>query len=157
VKLSPEGEVLLKGGQVFGGYWRNEAATREAFTEDGWFRTGDVGEIGDDRTLAIRGRIKELIITGGFNVYPREVELVLEEHPGVAEVAVAGVPSERWGEEVTAFVVPAGDRPAPDELIEFARDRLATYKAPRRVVFVDALPRNAMGKVERGKLAAWKS
>ncbi|HEV2477647.1 MAG TPA: AMP-binding protein, partial [Candidatus Dormibacteraeota bacterium] len=121
VHLGERDEVQLKGGQVFSGYWRNPHATQEAFTEDGWFRTGDVGEIGDDGSLAIRGRIKELIITGGFNVYPREVELVLEEHPSVHEVAVCGVPSEKWGEEVTAFVVPSGTVPLTEhEVIAFA-------------------------------------
>jgi malonyl-CoA/methylmalonyl-CoA synthetase len=153
VKLGDKDEVLLKGGQVFKGYWRNEAATREAFTADGFFKTADVGEIGEDGTLAIRGRLKELIISGGFNVYPREVEIVLESHPAVEEVAVAGMPSEAWGEEVTAFVVPSKKQPlVEDELIAFARERLATYKCPRRVVVVDSLPRNAMGKVERSRL-----
>src|SRR6266852_9187605 len=146
VKLGELDEVLLKGGQVFSGYWRNPQATNEAFTSDGFFRTGDVGEIGGDGTLAIRGRIKERIITGGFNVYPREVELVLEEHPAVHEVAVAGVPSEKWGEEVTAFVVPSASHPLDEtELIAFAHERLASYKCPKRVVKVDTLPRNAMG------------
>jgi malonyl-CoA/methylmalonyl-CoA synthetase len=154
-KLGELDEVLLKGGQVFRGYWRNPTATEEAFTGDGFFRTGDIGEIGDDGTLAIRGRLKELIITGGFNVYPREVELVLETHPEVEEVAVAGVPSEAWGEEVTAFVIPKrrGELIESD-LIAFARERLATYKCPRRIVVVETLPRNAMGKIERSKLKA---
>jgi malonyl-CoA/methylmalonyl-CoA synthetase len=155
VRLGELDEVLLKGGQVFSGYWRNPQATREAFTDDGFFRTGDVGEIGEDGTLAIRGRIKELIITGGFNVYPREVELVLEAHPAVQEVAVAGVPSEKWGEEVTAFVVPSGSEPLIEsELIAFAQERLASYKCPKRVVKIDTLPRNAMGKVQRSVLTS---
>ena len=155
VSLGENDEVLLKGGQVFKGYWRNPQATAEAFTADGFFRTGDVGEIGQDGTLAIRGRLKELIISGGFNVYPREVELVLETHPGVEEVAVAGVPSEAWGEEVTAYVVPSKSNEFVEgELIAFARERLATYKCPRHVVVLDRLPRNAMGKVERSKLGA---
>ena len=155
VRLGELDEVLLKGGQVFTGYWRNPQATAEAFTADGFFRTGDVGEIGDDGTLAIRGRIKELIITGGFNVYPREVELVLETHPAVQEVAVAGVPSDRWGEEVTAFVVPSGQGDLVEsEIIAFANERLASYKCPKRVVAVDKLPRNAMGKVQRSVLTA---
>src|SRR5438874_5029706 len=155
VKLGEAGEVLLKGGQVFQSYWRNPQATEEAFTPDGFFRTGDVGEIGEDLTLAIRGRIKELIITGGFNVYPREVELVLEAHPAVHEVAVAGVPSERWGEEVTAFVVPSGSQPLVEsDLIAFAQERLASYKCPKRVVKIDTLPRNAMGKVQRSVLTS---
>jgi malonyl-CoA/methylmalonyl-CoA synthetase len=154
VKLGEAGEVQLKGGQVFSGYWRNEKATEESFTPDGFFKTGDVGEIDKDGSLAIRGRIKELIITGGFNVYPREVELVLEEHPSVHEVAVAGVPSEKWGEEVTAYVVPSGSAPLVEkELIAFAHDRLAAYKCPKRVVTVKELPRNAMGKVQRSLLA----
>src|SRR5438270_364921 len=155
VKLGQRDEVRLKGGQVFSGYWRNPQATTEAFTDDGFFRTGDVGEIGEDGTLAIRGRIKELIITGGFNVYPREVELVLEAHPAVQEVAVAGVPREMWGEEVTAFVVPSGSEPLIEsELIAFAQERLASYKCPKRVVKIDRLPRNAMGKVQRSVLTS---
>jgi malonyl-CoA/methylmalonyl-CoA synthetase len=154
VRLGELDEVQLKGGQVFKGYWRNPTATEEAFTDDGFFRTGDVGEIGGDGTLAIRGRLKELIISGGFNVYPREVELVLETHPAVDEVAVAGVPSDAWGEEVTAYVVPSKPAKIDErELIAFARERLAAYKCPRRVVVVEKLPRNAMGKIERSKLA----
>jgi len=151
VRLGEQDEVQLKGGQVFGGYWRNSRATREAFV-DGWFKTGDVGELDAEGSLAIRGRLKELIISGGFNVYPREVELVLEAHPGVAEVAVVGLPSESWGEEVTAFVVPALERPTESELIGFAQERLAKFKCPRSVRFVEALPRNAMGKVQRSQL-----
>jgi malonyl-CoA/methylmalonyl-CoA synthetase len=155
LRLGELDEVLLKGGQVFKGYWRNPQATAEAFTSDGFFRTGDVGEIGDDGTLAIRGRLKELIITGGFNVYPREVELVLETHPAVQEVAVAGVPSDKWGEEVTAFVVASGATPLVEsELIAFAHERLAAYKCPKRVVALEKLPRNAMGKVQRSVLTA---
>src|SRR5438876_3622976 len=143
-------EVQLKGGQVFKGYWRNPAASADVFSE-GWFRTGDIGEIVKDGTLAIRGRIKELIISGGYNVYPREVEMVLEQHPAVAEVAVAGMPAERWGEEVTAFVV-ARTPVDEQELIAFARERMATYKCPRAVRFIDVIPRNAMGKIDRSRL-----
>ena len=153
MRLGELDEVLLRGGQVFSGYWRNPQATAEAFTPDGFFLTGDVGEIGEDGTLAIRGRIKELIITGGFNVYPREVELVLEAHPAVQEVAVAGVPSDKWGEEVTAYVVPSPSaRLVESELIAFAQERLASYKCPKRVITLDRLPRNAMGKVQRSLL-----
>jgi malonyl-CoA/methylmalonyl-CoA synthetase len=145
----------LRGPQVFGGYWADPAATREAFTADGWFRTGDIGRV-DPATghLAIRGRIKEMIISGGMNVYPREVELVLEEHPAVAEAAVAGLPHERWGEQVTAWVVPRPghtvDEPA---LIAHTRAALSAYKCPKRVFALDALPRNAVGKVVRAALA----
>src|SRR5438128_1156532 len=150
VRLGEQDEVQLKGGQVFNGYWRNAAASADVFV-DGWFRTGDIGEIAGDGSLAIRGRIKELIISGGYNVYPREVEMVLEQHPAVAEVAVAGLPSERWGEEVTAFVVTRSQVQAED-LITSARDRLAMYKCPRAVHFIESIPRNAMGKIDRSKL-----
>src|SRR5256714_5734260 len=150
VRLGDQDEVQLKGGQGFRGYWRNAAASTDAFT-DGWFRTGDVGEIAEDGTLAIRGRIKELIISGGYNVYPREVEMILEQHPAVVEVAVAGLPSDRWGEEVTAFVVARSPLDA-QELIAYTRERLSTYKCPRVVRFIDSIPRNAMGKVDRSQL-----
>jgi acyl-CoA synthetase (AMP-forming)/AMP-acid ligase II len=152
IHLGEGDEVLLRGGQVFSGYLENREASQEAL-RDGWLHTGDVGEIGADGSLAIRGRIKEMIISGGFNVYPREVELVLETHPAVSEVAVAGVPSERWGEEVTAYVVAAAAVEG-EELMAYARERLAPYKCPRRVVFLEALPRNAMGKVQRSALGA---
>src|SRR5438094_2415090 len=150
VRLGDQDEVQLKGGQVFKGYWRNAAASADVFV-DGWFRTGDIGEIAADGSLAIRGRIKELIISGGYNVYPREVEMVLEQHPAVAEVAVGRLPSARWGQQVRAFVVA---RTAVDgqELISFARERLATYKCPRAVRFIEAIPRNAMAKIDRSKL-----
>jgi malonyl-CoA/methylmalonyl-CoA synthetase len=148
-----QGEILVRGPQVFEGYWRRPDATAEALTPDGWFRTGDLGRIDPaDGSLEISGRSKELIISGGLNVYPREVEAVLEEHPAVAGVAVAGVPSERWGEEVVAFVVPAGELDA-DGLIAHCRERLSAYKCPKRVVALDELPVNRMGKVRRDALA----
>jgi malonyl-CoA/methylmalonyl-CoA synthetase len=145
------GEILLRGPNVFPGYWRREDATRAAFT-DGWFRSGDVGELDADGYLSIVGRAKELIISGGFNVYPREVEDVLLAHPAVAEVAVVGEPSDEWGELVVAVVVPTGEPPSEAELLAHAARDLAPYKQPRRVRFVDALPRNALGKVLRHEL-----
>ncbi|MGH3230053.1 MAG: class I adenylate-forming enzyme family protein [Streptosporangiaceae bacterium] len=149
-----DGEIQLRGPQVFPGYWHDPAATRAAFTPDGWFRTGDIGAV-DPATghLRIKGRTKEIIITGGLNVYPREVEIVLEEHPSVAEAAVAGVPDERWGEQVTAWVVMRDGR-AFDEaaLIAYVRERLAGYKCPKRVFRRAALPRNHMGKIVRSAL-----
>ena len=148
-----EGEILLRGPNVFAGYWRNAAATEEAMI-DGWFRSGDLASRAADGYLSIVGRSKELIISGGFNVYPREVEEVLLAHPAVAEVAVAGTPSEEWGEIVTAYVVPRGPAPDPAELLAHARAHLAPYKAPRLVHLVSALPRNALGKVVRSRLAA---
>jgi malonyl-CoA/methylmalonyl-CoA synthetase len=146
------GEILVRGPQVFAGYWRRPDATKEALTGDGWFRTGDLGRLDDDGSLEITGRSKELIISGGLNVYPREVEAALEGHPAVAQVAVAGVPSERWGEEVVAFVVPACDLDG-DALIAHCRERLSSYKCPKRVVALDELPVNRMGKVRRDALA----
>ena len=140
------GEVEVHGPTVFGGYWRRPDATAESFTGDGWFRTGDIGELDEAGYLRIAGRTKELIITGGYNVYPREVEEALRAHPGVADVAVAGRPSDRWGETVTAWVVPAADVTA-DALLAFARTSLAPYKCPKDIRFLPTLPRNALGKV----------
>ncbi len=147
------GEIRLKGPSVFGGYWRRDDATRSAF-HAGWFSTGDLGAFDDDGYLRILGRSKELIISGGYNVYPREVEEVLLGHPAVSEVAVVGTPSDEWGETVTAYVVPAGEALSVDELIAFAAGQLAAYKRPRIVRFVDTLPRNAMGKVVKHELPA---
>ena len=149
-----DGEIQVRGPQVFTGYWNDPAASAAAFTADGWFRTGDIGAV-EPATghLVIRGRTKEMIITGGLNVYPREVEIALESHPSVAEAAVAGVADERWGERVTAWVVP-GDGYGFDEaaLIAHARTLLAGYKCPKRVFRVAALPRNQLGKIIRSAL-----
>jgi malonyl-CoA/methylmalonyl-CoA synthetase len=145
-----DGEILVRGPNVFPGYWQRPDATAEAF-RDGWFATGDLGAFDDDGYLRILGRAKELIITGGFNVYPREVEEVLLGHPGVAEAAVVGTPSDEWGEVVTAYIVPAGAL-AANELTDYAAARLAGYKRPRIVRFVDTLPRNALGKVVKHEL-----
>jgi malonyl-CoA/methylmalonyl-CoA synthetase len=156
VRLDAAGEVLLRGPNVFDGYFEREAATAEAFRDLGdgggtWFVTGDLGE-DVDGYLVIRGRSKELIISGGFNVYPTEVEDVLVRCPGVAEVAVTGTPSDEWGEVVTAWVVPDGTPPTVESLRAHCDGRLASYKQPRVVRVVDALPRNALGKVVRSTL-----
>jgi malonyl-CoA/methylmalonyl-CoA synthetase len=150
-----DGEIVVRGPQVFAGYRGLSAATAEAFHPGGWFRTGDVGRLSPGTGyLQITGRIRELIISGGMNVYPREVELALESHPSVARAAVVGVPSERWGEEVVAAVVPSGrgEPPRGDHLVEFARARLAPYKCPKRLLVVADLPVNAMGKVVAGEV-----
>ena len=149
-----DGEIQLRGPQVFGGYWGDPAATAAAFTADGWFRTGDVGAVEEaSGHLVIRGRIKELIISGGLNVYPREVEAALESHPAVAEAAVAAVPHPRWGEQVTAWVVPRpGATADAAALIAHARTQLAAYKCPKQVFQVTALPRTALGKLNRRAL-----
>jgi acyl-CoA synthetase (AMP-forming)/AMP-acid ligase II len=151
-----DGEIQLRGPQVFGGYWADPAATAAAFTADGWFRTGDIGTVEETTGhLVIRGRAKELIISGGLNVYPREVELALESHPAVAEAAVAALPHRRWGEQVTAWVVlrPGREFSEPD-LIAHARTRLAGYKCPKQVFLVAGLPRNPLGKLDRRALTA---
>jgi malonyl-CoA/methylmalonyl-CoA synthetase len=148
----PSGEILLRGPNVFPGYWNRPDATRDSFTDDGWFHSGDIGAHDPDGYLRIVGRAKELIISGGYNVYPREVEDALLEHPGVREVAVIGEPSPEWGERVVAVVVPEAPVPDPDDLLTFAANLLAPYKRPRSVRFVDALPRNALGKVVRAEL-----
>jgi malonyl-CoA/methylmalonyl-CoA synthetase len=152
LRLDDGGEILVRGPSVFSGYWENPAATEAAFADQGWFRTGDIGELDGDGYLRIVGRAKELIITGGLNVYPREVEEVLATHPAVAEVAVAGLPDDEWGEVVTAFVVPAGASPDPSDILAHAAGQLAAFKRPRAVRFVESLPRNALGKILRHEL-----
>lgn len=147
------GEIWVRGPNVFGGYWRNEEATRAALTADGWLRTGDIAVVDDDGWLYIVDRAKDLIIVSGFNVYPAEVEEVLLEHPGVAAVAVVGVSHPHTGESVKAFVVPeAGRLIDEDELIDFCGSRLARYKCPTKVMFVESLPHGVAGKVLRRAL-----
>jgi len=145
------GEILVKGPAVFAGYWERPAATEAAFA-GGWFRTGDLAVV-EDGYVRIFGRGTDLIISGGYNVYPAEVEDVLLGYPGVAEVAVTGTPSDEWGETVTAWVVGDGVSPVDlDGLKAFAAGLLAPYKRPRLVRVVDGLPRNSMGKVQRSQL-----
>jgi malonyl-CoA/methylmalonyl-CoA synthetase len=141
------GEIEVRGPHVFPGYYNQPEATRESFGEDGWFRTGDLGYVDEDGYFVISGRKKELIITGGYNVHPRELEEVLEGCPGVAEVAVVGLPDPEFGEKVTAAVVRDDPALTGERVVAFCREDLAGYKKPRRVEFVDALPRNALGKV----------
>ncbi|MBA3788521.1 MAG: long-chain fatty acid--CoA ligase [Actinobacteria bacterium] len=145
-----EGELVVRGPNVFAGYWRNPEATAAAFA-NGWLLTGDVAIRDDEGDYRIVGRLKEMVISGGENVYPAELESVLHEHPAVAEAAVLGVPDERWGEACVAFVV-LGAEASEDELLAFCRERLAKFKVPREVRFVGELPRNAMGKVVKGEL-----
>jgi malonyl-CoA/methylmalonyl-CoA synthetase len=153
LRLDPDtSEIQVQGPNVFAGYLDRPDANADAFTADGWFRTGDIGAIDDDGYLAIVGRAKELIISGGYNVYPREVEDVLRDHPSVRDAAVVGVPSEEWGEVVTAFVE-ADDSFDAESILAFAAEQLAPYKKPRSVHRVDALPRNGMGKVQREQLS----
>ena len=135
------------------GYFGNEAATRDVLDDDGWLRTGDVARRDAQGFLFVVDRLKDMIITGGENVYSVEVEQVLSAHPDLAEVAVIGLSHEYWGEQVTAVVVPRVDRqPTADDLVAFARASLGGYKVPKRVVFAEALPKNVSGKVLKAQL-----
>jgi long-chain acyl-CoA synthetase len=148
-----EGELLIRGPQVFSGYWQRPEETEDALLEGGWFRTGDIVSVDKDHFVTIRDRIKELIITGGFNVSPSEVEDVLFDFPGLADVSVVGLPRPGGGEDVVAAVVPApGTTVDPEALLAFARHHLAAYKVPRRVVVLDDLPRSLIGKVLRREI-----
>ena len=149
-----EGEICLRGPQIFSGYLDDAAATAAAFWPNGWFRTGDLGRWEHDR-LVITGRLKELIISGGMNVAPLEVEIVLEQLPSISEAAVCGIPSERWGEQVAAWVVPTepGDALDADGIINHCHSQLASYKCPKQVFVVRKLPRNGMGKIVRSSLS----
>jgi acyl-CoA synthetase (AMP-forming)/AMP-acid ligase II len=147
-RIGEGGELLVRGDIVMLGYLDDPEATAEAIDADGWLHTGDIGELDEAGNLKITDRLKDMYISGGFNVYPAEVEQALARHEAIADVAVVGVPDERMGEVGKAFVVrrPGADL-SEDDVIAFARERLANYKAPRQVAFVDLLPRNASGKV----------
>ena len=147
----PSGEIEVRGPNVFAGYLDRPDANATAFTDDGWFRTGDIGARDADGYLRIVGRAKELIISGGYNVYPREVEDVLRGHPAIVDVAVVGTPSEEWGEIVTAYVE-ATDALDVAQLLAWIADEVTHYKRPRIVHRLDALPRNSLGKVVRHEL-----
>jgi fatty-acyl-CoA synthase len=146
------GEILVRGPQLMRGYWNLPDATREAL-RDGWMHTGDAGRLDAEGYLYIQDRVKDMIVSGGENVYPREVEDVLYQHPAVAEAAVIGVPDDAWGETVKAIVVlRPGAEVASEELVAFCRERLAGYKRPRSIDFAPALPRNPSGKVLKREL-----
>ena len=146
------GEIVIRGHNVMKGYWRRPEATAAA-VRDGWFHTGDVGRVDEDGYFFIVGRQKDLIIRGGYNVYPREIEEVMHEHPAVAEVAVIGVPHPELGEEVGAAVtLKPGASVTADELREYTKGQVAAYKYPRKVWIVDALPKNATGKIMKREI-----
>jgi long-chain acyl-CoA synthetase len=148
------GEIVIRGHNVMKGYWRKPDATEEAIL-DGWFHSGDMGRIDEDGYFAIVDRKKELIIRGGYNVYPREIEEVLYEHPAVEEAAVIGMPDEKMGEEVGAAVVlKRGHEISEDELRGFLKEQLAAYKYPRRVWFLDQLPKGPTGKILKREIKA---
>lgn len=143
------GEIVSRSRNNVAGYWRRDAETAALYTEDGFLRTGDAGHLDDEGYLFVTDRVKDMIITGGENVYPVEVEAVLAEHPAVAEVAVVGLPHARWGEAVTAVIrlVDGVESPSEDDLIAFTGGRLASFKKPQSIHFVKELPRNASGKI----------
>ena len=148
------GNLQVKGENVFKGYWGMPDKTAEEFTPDGFFKTGDMATLDDDGYIAIVGRGKDMVITGGFNVYPKEIELAIDELDGVIESAIIGVPHPDFGEAVTAVVTrDAGNKECTEEnIIAALKPKLANYKIPKRILFVDELPRNTMGKVQKNLL-----
>ena len=143
------GEVLVKGDTVMRGYYNDPAATAKAL-RDGWLRTGDIGYLDQDGDLFILQRRDDLIISGGENIYPAEVEAALRQHPAVAEALALGLPDAEWGQRPAAIIeTRAGHTVTAEAIIAFAREHLAGYKVPRRIAFVDALPRTASGKLQR--------
>jgi acyl-CoA synthetase (AMP-forming)/AMP-acid ligase II len=153
VPAGTPGELLIRGECLFSGYWRDPVATAAAFAEGGWYRTGDIARLTPDGYLYILDRAKDMIISGGENIYPAEVEAVLARHPAVAEAAVVGVPDSTWGEAVHAVIIPApGSSATPEEIITWCRDELAHFKCPKTAEFADALPRTTTGKVLKREL-----
>jgi malonyl-CoA/methylmalonyl-CoA synthetase len=144
------GELQVRGPSVFAGYWQKPEATVAAFTPDGFFRTADLAERAADGYVSLRGRASDLIISGGFNVYPREIEDVLLEQPGVSEAAVVGRPDAKRGDVPVAYFVGSAE---PEALAAACSKELASFKLPRAFVRLDSLPRNAMGKLDKAKLA----
>ena len=146
------GEIVVQGENVMQGYYKNEPATKETL-RGGWLHTGDLGQVDEDGYFFIVGRKKEMIIRGGENIYPKEIEEVLYRHPAVAEAAVVGLPDKIWGEEVGAFIVlKAGQELKAQEMIEYCQKHLANYKCPRRVEFVESFPKTATGKIQKNKI-----
>jgi len=152
VSVGQVGEVRIKGEQVMQGYWRNESATAETL-RDGWVYSGDYGMMDEDGFLYVVGRKKDVIISGGENIYPREIEEVLNSHPAVREVAVVGVPDEKWGEAVKAVIVlNEGTALTEQEVIDYCKQHLASYKKPKSVDFRPALPKSSLGKILKAKI-----
>jgi acyl-CoA synthetase (AMP-forming)/AMP-acid ligase II len=151
------GEIWVRSDQRMIGYLNRPEATAETITDDDWVRTGDIGRLDAEGYLYIEDRLKDMIITGGENVYGPEVESVLIEHPAVTDAAIIGIPDDHWGESVKAIVVATGEV-EPGDIIDFCREHLASYKCPRTVDFVDLLPRNASGKILKNQLREpyWK-
>jgi long-chain acyl-CoA synthetase len=148
------GEIVIKGHNIMKGYWNRPEATEEAISDDGWFHSGDMAKVDEDGYFFIVDRKKDLIIRGGYNVYPREIEEVLYGHPAVQEAAVIGVEDEKLGEEVGAAVVlKKGEEISPDELCGYLKEQVASYKDPRRIWFVEELPKGPTGKILKREIA----
>ena len=146
------GEIVIKSDFIMKGYWNRPEATQDAIRND-FFYTGDAGYFDADGFLYIHDRVKDMIISGGENIYPAEVENAVFAHPDIADAAVIGVPDEKWGESVKAIVVTKPDtNPSPEEIIAFTKERIAGYKCPKSIDFIEALPRNPSGKVLRKDL-----
>ncbi len=147
-----QGEIVVKGDNVMIGYYKNPDATNEAL-QGGWLHTGDVGYLDEEGYLFITDRIKDMIIKGGYNIYPSEIEGYIEEHPAVQEVSVIGIPDEKYGEEIMAFVVKMSDQDLSEtDVIQFANSKMTPFKCPSRVKFVDALPKTLIGKIQKKEL-----
>ena len=149
------GEIATRSVKNMVAYWNKPEATNQTVDADGWLRTGDAGYLDEDGYLYIHDRVKDMIISGGENIYPAEVENAIYSHEDVADVAVIGVPNEKWGEAVMAYVVLKDDRDlSAEDVIEYARSKIARYKCPKTIAFIEALPRNASGKILRKDLRA---
>ncbi len=152
VPTGDQGEIVVKGPNVMQGYYKRAAETAETL-RGGWLHTGDVGYRDEDGYLFITDRIKDMIIKGGYNIYPSEIEGYLEGHPGIGEVSVIGIPDEKYGEEIMAFVVKMPDQElAEAEVIDFAKSKMTPFKAPSQVRFIDGLPKSLVGKVLKKEL-----
>jgi long-chain acyl-CoA synthetase len=152
VGFGEKGELWIRGPQVMKGYWRNDAATNDAITSDGWFKSGDFAVIDSEGFIKIVDRKKDLIIVSGFNVFPSEVEEVVNSHPGVAESAAIGVPSEKTGEAIKLFVVRRDNVLTLDEVRAHCRENLTAYKVPKDILFVEDLPKSNVGKILRREI-----
>ena len=152
-RIAEDGEILARGPSIFGGYHKDPEATRAALTEDGWLRTGDIARMDEDGYIYIVDRKKDMILSAGFNVYPREVEEVMMTHPAVSLAAVIGVPHESHGEEVKAFVIlKEGAEVSDEEIVDWCKENMAAYKYPRFVEIRENLPMTATGKILKREL-----
>ena len=150
--MGEQGEIVAKGPQVMKGYWQRPEATAESFTKDGYFKTGDIAIMDEDGFFKIVDRKKDMILVSGFNVYPNEIEDVISQHPKVLEVGVIGIPSEKMGEQPKAYVVRKDNSLTEQELLDYAKKELTGYKRPRKIEFVDELPKSNVGKILRKEL-----